>query len=174
MCTALCVSSFISTKDYSSCFWWVTPSTTETEQIVPVTQLESSAICATRLASNTSWKDKVKKSFCLLGAGEELLWSGLCSRQMQRLKRGSYLRGRLQLPKMDLRSYQVEGCWRYSTWSLLSLLWQHTELDHWRWWGGLNKWDSTGQRDRKRIHTGWEDENHVTLMCRSRCNNHKP
>lgn len=46
---------------------------------------------------------------------------------------------RWQLPRLDLRSYQAEVCWRCNTWSLLAPLWQRTGLDHWRWLGGL--WD---------------------------------
>lgn len=128
MCTVLRVSSFTSAKHYSICFWWVTPSTTEQEQIV--------------LIYSWHWK---KKEIILFS---EELWSAFCLRQMQSEK-VEHLCSRLQLPRMDLQSYRVGGCWQCSTWSLLSLLWQRTGPDHWRWWGGLAKSDRTRVRDKE-------------------------
>lgn len=63
---------------------------------------------------------------------DEALRSRFCVRQMQSEK-VKHLCRRLQLPRMDLQSYQVEGCWRCNIWSPLSPLWQRTEPDHWRW-----------------------------------------
>lgn len=64
-------------------------------------------------------------------------------------KRSRHLCGRLQLPRMDLQSYRAGECWQCSTWSLLSLLWQRTGPDHWRWWGGLAESDKTRERDKE-------------------------
>lgn len=131
-----CVPSLISTKDYSSWFRWLTPSTTEMKQIVLVTQLESEATCAGRWASSTSRNRQSKNHSVLSGEGASA--RDRCGAKWQ-----SDLCSRLQLQAADLQSYQVGGCWRCSIWSLLALLWRRTALDHWRWWGGLGVWDST-------------------------------
>ncbi len=107
-----------------------------------VTQLENNATRASRLARNTSWREEVK---IILFSG----WTGSCCDQdsvwgRRNLKKVEHLCSRLQLPRMHLLSYQVGGCSRCNTWSLLSLLWQRTGLDHWRWWGGLRHRDIRG------------------------------
>lgn len=83
--------------------------------------------------SQSMWHRLVResKNHFVFGV-DEALRSRFCVRQMQSEK-VKHLCRRLQLPRMDLQSYQVEGCWRCNIWSPLSPLWQRTEPDHWRW-----------------------------------------
>lgn len=75
------------------------------------------------------WKDVSRADKNAACGGSNLKWLG---------KRWQHL------PRLDLQSYQVEVCWRCSTWSLPALLWQRTGLDHWRWLGGLGDRDVGG------------------------------
>lgn len=124
----------------SSCFWWVTPSTTEREHTVLTYSWHSwrtmPLVPIVRLVTRAERRES--KNHFVFRVDRELLWSGFCLRQMQSEK-VEHLCGRLQLPKMDLQSYQVGGCWRCNTWSPLSPLWQHTGPDHWRWLGDLSE-----------------------------------
>ncbi len=133
---------------------------------VLVTQLENNATCANRLARSTGWGGGGGGGTddFVFTEDMELLWSGLSLRQMQSEK-VRQLCSRLQLPKMDLQSYQVGVCWRCNTWSLLSPLWQRTGLDHWRWWGDLRHGDIRGlpqQIISFKKHTGIELNNKST------------
>ena len=118
------------TTHYSSCFWWVTPSSTEEEQIVLAYSSWHSwrTMPLVPIANNTSWGGGGKNLFCFrAGRGAVAIGVSL-----------------MQSEKMDLQSCRVGGCWRCSTWSLLSPLWQRTGLDHWRWWGDLKHGDVRG------------------------------
>lgn len=97
------------------------------------TQLENNATCADCLAGRTRGRSA---KILFSGWTMKAQWSGFCLRQMQSEK-VEHLCNRLQLPRLDLQSYQAGVYSRCNTWSLLSPLWQRTGLDHWRWWGGL-------------------------------------